>query len=388
MKALLLAEVNVVSAGSDAKGKRLPMTSNRFRQSLELQSLRPLSLIVVFIPALLLCQNSQPPPSTLIQDGKTVYVNNCSGCHGSNTEGTDHGPRLTGNTHLRSRSVDELSSLIESGFPASGMPPFHLPRHDLEAVAAFVHSLNSSVSETVVSGDASAGSQFFWENGNCGSCHMVHGTGSPTGPDLSNIGSRMTVEEISDLLMRPDQHITPGYDLIQAKLRNGQTLRGFARGRTNFDLQLQDLDGSFHLLQSGDVLTITDEKHSLMKSLDANPDEIRNLSAYLSGLSGISMGPLEGPLVQNSSEVPSVEFSRIQDPRPGDWLTYNGRLNGNRYSGLTQINGSNVKNLALKWIFPIPHFGLETTPIVVDGVMYVTGPNQVYAVDALTGRQI
>ena len=76
------------------------------------------------------------------------------------------------------------------------------------------------------------------------------------------------------------------------------------------------------------------------------------------------------------------------DPQPGDWLTYNGDLSANRYSELKQIDTTNVGRLQLKWLFPIPHFGLEVTPLEADGVMYVTGPNQVYAVDALTGAEI
>jgi PQQ-dependent dehydrogenase (methanol/ethanol family) len=44
-----------------------------------------------------------------------------------------------------------------------------------------------------------------------------------------------------------------------------------------------------------------------------------------------------------------------------------------------------VSALKLKWIFPIDYFGLEVTPLAADGVLYVTGPNQVFALDALTG---
>lgn len=75
-------------------------------------------------------------------------------------------------------------------------------------------------------------------------------------------------------------------------------------------------------------------------------------------------------------------------PQPGDWLTYNGKLSANRYSDLKQINVSNVAGLRLKWVFPITNFGLEVTPLEADGVMYVTGPNQVMAIDALTGNQL
>jgi PQQ-dependent dehydrogenase (methanol/ethanol family) len=75
-------------------------------------------------------------------------------------------------------------------------------------------------------------------------------------------------------------------------------------------------------------------------------------------------------------------------PVPGDWLTYDGNLSANRYSELKEIHAGNVAALRLKWIFPIPYYALETTPLEAGGVMYVTGPNQVFAIDALTGRQI
>ena len=75
-------------------------------------------------------------------------------------------------------------------------------------------------------------------------------------------------------------------------------------------------------------------------------------------------------------------------PQPGDWLTYNGNDSGNRYSLLKQIDTSNVSSLKLKWVFPISHFGLETTPLEAEGVLYVTGPNQVFALDALTGSAL
>lgn len=75
-------------------------------------------------------------------------------------------------------------------------------------------------------------------------------------------------------------------------------------------------------------------------------------------------------------------------PQAGDWLSYNGNDSANRYSTLKQISVENVSSLKLKWIFPIEYFGLETTPLAADGVLYVTGPNQVFAIDALTGSPL
>jgi alcohol dehydrogenase (cytochrome c) len=72
-----------------------------------------------------------------------------------------------------------------------------------------------------------------------------------------------------------------------------------------------------------------------------------------------------------------------------NWVTYNGDVSGNRYSALDQINTSNVKQLSLAWLFPTPSSPrIEATPLVVDGVMYVTGWNELYALDATNGQQL
>jgi alcohol dehydrogenase (cytochrome c) len=72
-----------------------------------------------------------------------------------------------------------------------------------------------------------------------------------------------------------------------------------------------------------------------------------------------------------------------------DWPTYNGDLSGNRLTKLTQINKANVATLAPKWMFTMPDVSyLEATPIVVQGIMYVTSANQCYALDAGNGRTL
>ena len=72
-----------------------------------------------------------------------------------------------------------------------------------------------------------------------------------------------------------------------------------------------------------------------------------------------------------------------------NWPTYNGETGGNRYTTLTQIDKNNVARLTPRWMFAIPDVGaLQGTPVVVDGIMYVTAPNECYALDAGTGRRI
>lgn len=73
---------------------------------------------------------------------------------------------------------------------------------------------------------------------------------------------------------------------------------------------------------------------------------------------------------------------------PQNWLSYSGSYTGQRYSTLTQINQSNVKDLEQKWVVQDQVFGTwETVPLVVDGIMYLTErPNDVMAIDARTGK--
>src|SRR5579885_2191113 len=73
---------------------------------------------------------------------------------------------------------------------------------------------------------------------------------------------------------------------------------------------------------------------------------------------------------------------------PQNWLTYSGSYKGWRYSPLSQVNRQNVASLKLAWVYQmITTHKIETTPLVVDGVMYVTEPpSNVTALDAATGR--
>ncbi len=74
----------------------------------------------------------------------------------------------------------------------------------------------------------------------------------------------------------------------------------------------------------------------------------------------------------------------------GDWLTYGGNYYEDRYSSLDQITPDNVDQLGLVWSYDYElRGGVETTPLIVDGVMYVTGPwSVVHAIDARTGLRL
>ena len=99
--------------------------------------------------------------------------------------------------------------------------------------------------------------------------------------------------------------------------------------------------------------------------------------------------------------VPAVLPGQGLDPkalslfnRPKDaWPTYNGDYSGRRFSTLTKITANNVQSLSLAWIYRVaPGLGggvpIKGTPLQINGVMYLTVPDHVWALDARTGREI
>ncbi|HLJ16987.1 MAG TPA: PQQ-binding-like beta-propeller repeat protein, partial [Bryobacteraceae bacterium] len=334
-------------------------------------------------PVLLSAQDS--PTSAATTNGRKDFLEHCAACHGTDARGTSRGPSLAGNRRLRSRSLQQLRGVIHNGIPAGGMPAFDLPTAQLDALVEFVHALNSPAIDAAAPGDPQSGERFFFGQGGCSSCHMVDGHGKPIGPDLSNVGRELSLDELREALLNPAARITPGYELVRVQLRDGPAVRGFARNRTNFGIELQDLDGKFHSLAMDRISTVDESKESLMNPVKASAKELDNLMAYLSRLGGVHPGL---PVVSPPPAQDAFDWSRLVHPQPGDWATYDGVLGGNRYSALAQINTTNVKQLVVKWMSPIQQFGLEATPLVADGIMYVSGPNQAYALDAVTGNLI
>ena len=100
----------------------------------------------------------------------------------------------------------------------------------------------------------------------------------------------------------------------------------------------------------------------------------------------------------HGQEQTGMTISTAIDVRPQDllaappsanWTSYNGDYSGRRFSALAEITPQNVSALRAQWIFHVRGASdLEVTPVVVDGVMFLTAANDAFAVDARTGRAI
>ena len=98
---------------------------------------------------------------------------------------------------------------------------------------------------------------------------------------------------------------------------------------------------------------------------------------------------------QDGNQQPAPPFNPVTAERlvnavdePENWLMYSGDYKSRRYTALDQVHGRNVDGLEIQWVYQLGTLDrAETTPLVVDGVMYITeSPSTVIAVDAGTGR--
>jgi len=198
---------------------------------------------------------------------------------------------------------------------------------------------------------------------NCGVCHGGDGMGGEMGPNIANRQANMSDEQLSNLLrdglpargmpgfpnlagqeknqlmafvrtLRPRRRAAPVTRTVD--LADGTRLTGLVLNESPADLQLRTADKHVHLLRP----------------------------------------------------IASGKFREATSQT--DWPTYNGSTNGNRYSTLEQITKQNVSKLAPKWILSLEGATArgETTPVVVEGLMYVTSGNECWALDAGSGREV
>jgi len=94
-------------------------------------------------------------------------------------------------------------------------------------------------------------------------------------------------------------------------------------------------------------------------------------------------------IVTAAGALAQVRYEDILKSPNVDWLTYAGNYSGTRHSPLRQITAANAASLSAKWVYHIDTARkLECTPLVYEGVMYVTNSNEVHALDASTGRRL
>lgn len=336
--------------------------------------------LATLLPAEVQAQHS---PTT--ETGKKLFQKSCTACHGENAKG-GRGPDLTTGRWKWGSSDEDIARNIIKGIPGTQMGAFPMSEDEARAIIAWLRSLAGPPDEPVT-GDPQSGRRLFFGTAGCSRCHMFGGQGGRLGPDLSTIQSEKKVGQLKEALLQPSKTIREGFDTAEILFPDGHTLRGVLKNEDTFSAQVMDPQEKLHLLLKKDLKSFKRTHRSLMPASKLSASAVDDVVAFLKKTPPSEVTP---GAWQPSADL-NVSFDRLRKAasEPHNWLTYWGDLTGTHSSRLRSINTENVASLRSTWAFQFGGTAVEVTPIVVDGLMFVTGPlDNAAALDARTGRPI
>jgi putative heme-binding domain-containing protein len=235
--------------------------------------------------AIILCAFSGLATAQAAVDGKRTFSSTCASCHGLDGKGSERGPDIVNRRAIRQLPDAALFRIVHDGKPGTGMPPFRVIGDErINAIVAYLRTLQGSGAAVVLPGDPKAGRISFFGKAECSSCHTANREGGFIASDLSGYASGKTVDEIRSAIVEPTKNLDPRKRTVVVTLVNGNRLTGVARNEDNFSLQLQTLDGAFHLLTKSELSNVERQNSSLMPAdygSRLTRQEIDDLMAFL-----------------------------------------------------------------------------------------------------------
>jgi len=220
-----------------------------------------------------------------IADGRQVFENRCAGCHGIDGRGGERAPDIATSAKTQRRSDSALAQIINNGIPSAGMPAFStLDASTRRSLIRYLRFLQGKRGSAALPGNPLNGKAIFFGRARCSECHLAAGAGGFIALDLSSYGRARSVEDIRDAIIKPGQPSNASGGTVTVATRAGQTLTGIIRNEDNFSLQLQSLDGAFHLLMKSDVASMTRDSNSLMPAdygSTLSASELNDLVSFL-----------------------------------------------------------------------------------------------------------
>ena len=193
----------------------------------------------------------------VIANGATLFQKNCAVgyCHGSEGRSA-RGPALRD----REWAPRDFYRITHDGLPGTSMPPWKdvLPAEDIWAVTAYVMTLSKTPvtpADAVVSlegeeegpreltGEAKRGEELFFDlnrQKRCGLCHLLRGTGTAIGPNLTAASGAKSAEELLRDIHQPSKQRAFGFELTEVTTRAGETIQGVLAERTPAAVRIYD----------------------------------------------------------------------------------------------------------------------------------------------------
>jgi alcohol dehydrogenase (cytochrome c) len=201
---------------------------------------------------------------------------------------------------------------------------------------------------------------------NCARCHGGDANGGEYGPSIIAAYSAVTDDALLAYLQKGNP--AKGMPAINLPTSDLQLIVGYLRALAPF--------GAFNPASTQELRTVT----------------------FTDGtqVTGVVLSEGREDLQLRTTETNKLLLLRREDEKhyrqvtsQVNWESYDGLTRGYRHTKLQQLTKENAKNLQVRWSKPLQVPGMvQTTPVVVDGVMYVTYRNNIWALDAGTGREI
>jgi alcohol dehydrogenase (cytochrome c) len=324
-----------------------------------------------------------------IRAGMALYRVRCADCHGLDAKGY-RGPDLV--AAIGGGMADErIFDTIRKGVPGTEMPAqreLDTADTDILQIIAYLKNIGTVAPPERPVGNVDHGRQLFSQQ--CTSCHRVAGAGGRIGPDLTRIGVSRSRAALTREIRTPSEWMAPNFETVTIVTKDGQRIRGVKKSEDVFTIQIMDTRERLQGYVKANLQQVIFEKDSLMPAFPParlSDSDLTDVVGYLTTLRGAET-ITASPAVATPTVAPQDILNGLKDPTR--WLTYSGDYGGHRYSPLTQITPDNVSQLSAQWTFQTGQLGsFQTTPIVIDGVLYVTGfNNNAWAIDARSGRTI
>ena len=268
------------------------------------RSLVVLALAMVVASLTLTAQPANPflGNSKAIDEGRDVFNQTCTTCHGPDGAAGEMGPALGAPARRYAQATDaQIFDAIKNGIPGTQMPPSRTRLSDDEIwkTAAYIRGLRGTAIDAPAAGNVALGEQIFRGKGECENCHVVKGKGGLVGPDLTNLAGTRKTASIVDALTKPLHRVfgdggaiprilipNTTYQPVRVTLPGGNVITGVLKNEDGYSLQVMGTDNQLHMFDRAKVKVVYQTRTLMPTDYDQRlpPDEFKNLLAYLTRL--------------------------------------------------------------------------------------------------------
>lgn len=232
-----------------------------------------------------------PDPSTAarLAEARQTFSTTCAACHGLDGHGGERGPDIA-SRQVQKHSDEQLTRTVRNGISETGMPNFaFLGDAKIATLVNYLRVLQGASAPLPMPGNPHKGEILFGGAAQCAQCHMARGAGGFIASDLSTFAAGISPADVRRAIVAPAPDFRQYRGKVVVTFANGRSQEGVVRNEDNFSLQLQSLDGTFHLVQRSEISAIKPSDQPLVHAdygKTLTPGQLDDLVSYLMHIAG------------------------------------------------------------------------------------------------------